>query len=119
MEEPPARMHSRLRSLCERDGPSCDRNVRCADYNLSREKNMLPPLPTGEATDAKGLRSSFREKRQRTMQSMEYYETLRQVREELLRQAEQERLAHRALVRRPWRKFFHLEPSRWLSLKQE
>ncbi len=119
MEEPPARMHSRLRSLCERDGPSCERNVRGVGYTLSSEKNMLPPLPTGEATDAKGLPSSLREKRQRIMQSIEYYETVQHVREELLRQAEQERLAHRALVRRPWRKFFHLEPSRRLSFKQE
>ena len=53
------------------------------------------------------------------MQPIEYHETLRHVREELLRHAEQERLAHRALVRRPWRKFFHLEPSGRLSFKQE
>ena len=69
--------------------------------------------------DPKGLRSSFREKRQRTMQPIEYYETLYHRREELLRQAEQERLAHRALIRRLWRKFFQLEPSGRLSFKQE
>jgi hypothetical protein len=53
------------------------------------------------------------------MQSMDYYEILRQGREALLRQAEQERLAHQALVRRPWYKFFHLEQSGRFSSKLE
>jgi hypothetical protein len=53
------------------------------------------------------------------MHPMEYYETLRLGREELLRQAEMERLARRAQVKRQRRKFFHLEPYDRLSFKQE
>ena len=53
------------------------------------------------------------------MHPFEYYETLRLGREELLRQAEQERLARHTLIKRSWRRFFHAGPSGKLSLKQE
>lgn len=54
------------------------------------------------------------------MHPMSYYETLRLGREELLRKAEQERLARQAQVKRQRRKFFQfVRPgSRKLSLKQ-
>ena len=53
------------------------------------------------------------------MHPIDYYETLRLGRAELLRQAEQERLARRAVVKRQWRWFFHAEPSERFSFKHE
>jgi hypothetical protein len=46
-----------------------------------------------------------------------YYDTLRRGREELLRQAEQERLARQVVYGRWWHRLFHVEPQRKLELK--
>ncbi len=52
------------------------------------------------------------------MHPIGYYETLRHGREELLRLAEQERLARRAEGKWQWRKLFHFERQEKLRLKQ-
>lgn len=52
------------------------------------------------------------------MHPMGYYETLRQGREELLRQAAQHRLARQGANKRWWEKLHHLEWPKKLNLKQ-
>ena len=51
------------------------------------------------------------------MHPMNYYETLRAGREELLRQAAQERLARQVVYKRWWQKLFQRERQRTLELK--
>ena len=51
------------------------------------------------------------------MHPMNYYETLRVGREELLRQAEQERLARQVVYKRWWQKLFNIEGQRSWKLK--
>ena len=51
------------------------------------------------------------------MHPMVQYETLRQGREELLRQAAQERLARQVTYKRRWRKLFHVERQSVMKLK--
>jgi hypothetical protein len=51
------------------------------------------------------------------MHPMIQYETLRRGREELLRQAAQERLARQVTYKRWWRKLFHVERQSVMKLK--
>jgi len=51
------------------------------------------------------------------MHPMVEYETLRRGREELLRQAEQKRLARQLTYKRWWRKLFYTEPQSIMKLK--
>jgi hypothetical protein len=51
------------------------------------------------------------------MHPMVEYETLRRGREELLRQAAQERLARQVTYKRWWQKLFHVERQSVMKLK--
>jgi hypothetical protein len=55
-------------------------------------------------------------KGERFMHSIDHYDTLRRGREELLRQAEQERMARAALLKRKTNWTVHREVANWLGI---